>query len=161
MISLVGRSACGSISLGRSLALSCSECLGWISVNCFLLSVWEGGLRSEHLFAEKLFKLYSLEALLGFQLLLDVLVSLKHCVLLNLSGTSLETNRSIALLSQSVHLVLLFWNEEGLCCDNFLLPNLYVFVLLFSLKIRCLLLHFLSLDVLLLSCKLVLNFLEI
>ena len=89
-----------------------------------------------------LFVLDSLEVLLIFNFLLDVLVSLEQLIMLVLSKLQPLVEVSLQLLLKSIHLVLLFLNKFGLGGNDLLMPILHVF---FSLSDFKLLAHHLDL----------------
>ena len=68
---------------------------------------------------------------------------------------------SVTLLPQGMHLVLLLLDQQGLSSNDLLESDLGVLVLLLLLQVADLLLYLMSLCVLLLSCQLVLDALQV
>lgn len=109
------------------------------------------GRRSQgHHARELLLKLDSLNVLLVFNLLLDVLVSLEQLVVLSFSQLESLVEVGLEFLLQSIHLVLLLLNQLSLSSDDLLLSLLHVLLSFLDLKLLSLLLDLVSLGVLLL-----------
>ena len=84
---------------------------------------------------EGAFELDSLDVLLVFDLLLDVLVSLKEFVVLGLTKLQSFVQVSLELLLEGVHLVLLLLNQLGLGGNDLLMSFLEVSLPFLGLKL--------------------------
>ena len=84
---------------------------------------------------EGAFELDSLDILLVFDLLLDVLVSLQEFVVLGLTKLQSFVQVGLELLLEGVHLVLLLLNQLGLGGDDLLMSFLEVSLPFLGLKL--------------------------
>lgn len=81
-----------------------------------------------------LLQLYALKVLLVFQLLLDVLVSLKQLIVLVISDLQLFRHNSLLLLPSGVHLVKLLLDQLGFGGYDLLVSSLHVPLVFILLK---------------------------
>jgi len=105
--------------------------------------------------------LVSLEILLVLKLSLHVLVPLKELVVLDLTLLESLVHPGLDFFAESIHLIGLFLNECGLGSDNLLVAGLHVAVSLLVLHLDRLDLDLVSLRILLLSCELALDGLQV
>lgn len=108
---------------------------------------------------ESLLILDPLQVLLIFNLLLYILVSLQQLIVFTFSQLKSLVKVSLQLLLKGIHLILLSLDEFGLCCNDLLMSLLHVPLALLDLEILAYHLNLMSLCVLLLLCKTLLDFL--
>jgi hypothetical protein len=160
MISLHVRGFTGGTLRCVKTSLSCGA--AWYCfrlVRFLVLAVREWWVASKHLLPELLLKLHSFQVLLVVQLLLNIIVSLKHLLVFLISVSFHLSHACVALLLQGSHLVLLFLNQSGLCSYDLFHSHLGILLHLLLLKFKALLLNFVSFTVFFLSAKLLLYFL--
>ena len=95
------------------------------------------------------------------EFLLHILVSLKQFVVFDFPLLESLVHAGLDLLSQCIHFVGLLLDESGLGSHDLLVALLHVALALFLIHLLGLDLHLMGLCVLLLSCKLLLNLLQV
>jgi hypothetical protein len=109
----------------------------------------------------RFFELDSLDVLLIFDFLLDILVSLEELVVLRLSQLQALVEVGLELLLECIHFVLLLLDELGLGSDDFLVTLLHVLLSLIDLEVLAFALDLVCLGVALLSGEVTLDLLGV
>jgi hypothetical protein len=108
-----------------------------------------------------LLEFVALERLLVLKLLLCVLVPLQKLVVLRLTQLQLLIHPAFKLLTQRVHLILLFLHQLGLCSKNLLVSLVHILLALLLFDLVGALLDLMRLLVVLLLGQVCLNFTKV